>query len=79
MQTLEQAVAGAKVLDQTKIRDWLKTNKVNTIAGPMTFDKRGLPEPINFGTQIINGKVELISPKNIQTKEPVYPKPAWEK
>lgn len=79
MQTLEQAVTGAKNLDQTKIRNWLKTHQVNTIAGPMNFDKRGLPEPINFGTQIINGKVELISPKNVQTKEPVYPKPAWEK
>ncbi|MEI7637984.1 MAG: amino acid ABC transporter substrate-binding protein [Syntrophus sp. (in: bacteria)] len=79
MQTLEQGVTGAKSLDQTKIRDWLKKNKVNTIAGPMTFDKKGLPTPINFCTQIINGKVELIWPKNIRTKEPVYPKPAWKK
>ncbi len=79
MQTLEQGVRGAGSLDQTKIRDWLKTHKVNTIAGPMTFDKQGLPPPINFCTQIINGKVELIWPKNIRTKEPVYPKPAWTK
>lgn len=79
MQTLEQAVTGVKSLDQTKIRDWLKTHKVNTIAGPMTFDKKGLPAPINFCTQIINGKVELIWPKNVRTKEPVYPKPAWKK
>lgn len=79
MQTLEQGVTGAKSLNQTEIRDWLKTNKVNTIAGPMTFDKMGLPAPINFCTQIVNGKVELIWPKNIRTKEPVYPKPAWKK
>ncbi|MEK6535713.1 MAG: amino acid ABC transporter substrate-binding protein [Thermodesulfobacteriota bacterium] len=79
MQTLEQGVSGAKSLDQTKIRDWLKTNKINTIAGPLTFDKRGLPPEENFCTQIINGKVELIFPKNIRTKEPVYPKPAWKK
>jgi len=79
MQTLQQGVTGAKSLDQTKIRDWLKTHQVNTIAGPMTFDKYGLPAPINFATQIINGKVELIFPKNVRTKEPVYPKPAWKK
>jgi len=79
MQTLQQGVAGANSLDQTKIRDWLKTHKVNTIAGPMTFDKYGLPAPINFATQIINGKVELVWPKNVRTKEPVYPKPAWNK
>ncbi len=77
MQTLEQGVNGAKSLDQTKIRDWLKANKVETIAGPMTFDDRGLPEPINFCTQILDGKVELTWPKNIQSREPVYPKPAW--
>ena len=77
MQTLSQGVAGAKSLDQTKIRDWLKSNTVHTIAGPMSFNKRGLPSPINFCTQVINGKVELIWPKNICTANPVYPKPAW--
>jgi branched-chain amino acid transport system substrate-binding protein len=79
MQALEQGVSGANSLDHTKIRDWLKSHEINTIAGPMKFDKRGLPAPINFCTQIINGKVELIWPKNIRTKEPVYPKPGWKK
>ncbi len=79
MQVLQQGVTGAKSLDQTKIRDWLKSHQVNTIAGTMTFDKYGLPAPINFATQIINGRVELIWPKNVRTREPVYPKPAWSK
>lgn len=43
----------------------------------MSFDERGLPSPINFCTQLINGKVELIWPKEIRTAEPVYPKPRW--
>jgi branched-chain amino acid transport system substrate-binding protein len=77
MQTLAQGVEGSKSLDQTKIRDWLKANEVHTIAGPMKFDDRGLPAPINFCTQVINGKVELIWPKEIRTAEPVYPKPPW--
>ncbi|MFH0824653.1 MAG: amino acid ABC transporter substrate-binding protein [Pseudomonadota bacterium] len=77
MQTLGQAVEGAKTVDQDKIRAWLKTNKVDTICGSMTFDERGLPKPINFCTQIINGQVELIWPKEVRTAEPVYPKPAW--
>ncbi len=79
MQTLAQAVEGAKSLDQTKIRDWLKSHEVKTIAGPMKFDEKGLPDPINFCTQVLKGKVELISPKNVQTAEPVYPKPPWKK
>ena len=77
MQTLAQAVEGAKTLEQTKIRDWLKANKVNTIAGPMKFDTKGLPDPINFCTQVINGKAELVWPPEVRTAKPVYPKPAW--
>jgi branched-chain amino acid transport system substrate-binding protein len=77
MQTLSQAVEGARSLDQTAIRDWLKSNTVNTIAGSMSFDEKGLPHPINFCTQLINGEVELIWPKAIRTAKPVYPRPAW--
>lgn len=77
MQTLGQAVEGAKSLDQLKIRDWLRANEVKTICGPMTFDEKGLPKPINFCTQIIAGQVELIWPEKFRTKDPVYPKPPW--
>lgn len=79
MQVLAQGVEGAKSLDQTKIRDWLKSHEVHTIAGPMKFDKRGLPAPINFCTQIQKGAVELIWPKDMATAEPIYPKPPWKK
>lgn len=79
LQTLSQGVEGAKSLDQTKIRDWLKSNPVNTICGKMTFNDKGLPHPINFCTQIIDGKVELVWPRDIATAKPVYPKPQWKK
>jgi len=77
MQTLSQGVEGANSLNQTKIRDWLKSNTVQTIAGPLIFDEKGLPEPVNFCTQVIDGKVELTYPKKVRTTKPVYPKPAW--
>ena len=77
MQTLSQGVEGAGSLDQTEIRDWLKSSTVNTIAGPMNFDEKGLPKPIDFCTQVINGQVELVWPKAVRTHDPVYPKPAW--
>lgn len=77
MQTLAQAVEGSKGLDQTKLRDWLKSNTVDTIAGKMKFDEKGLPEPINFCTQVINGKAELVWPEDVRTAEPVFPKPVW--
>lgn len=77
MQTLAQGVEGAKSLDQTKIRDWLKSNEVNTINGPMKFDAKGIPSPINFCTQIIDEEVQLIWPLDVRTAEPVYPRPKW--
>lgn len=77
MQTLSQGVEGANSLDQTKIRDWLKSNTVQTIAGPLSFDEKGLPAPVNFCTQVIDGKVELVYPRTVRTAKPAYPKPAW--
>jgi len=77
MQTLAQGVEGAKSVDQTKIRDWLKSNQVATINGPMKFDEKGLPSPINFCTQVIDGQVQLIWPLEVRTAPPVYPRPPW--
>jgi len=79
MQTLQQGVEGAKTLDNTKIRDWLKTHEVKTIAGNFKFDEKGLPKPFVYLTQVIDGKVELIWPPDMRSHEPVYPKPAWGK
>jgi branched-chain amino acid transport system substrate-binding protein len=77
MQTLQQGVEGAKTLDQTKIRDWLKANEVKIIAGNFKFDEKGLPKPFVYLTQVINGTAELIWPPEMRTREPVYPKPPW--
>ena len=79
MQTLGKAVEGAQSLDQTKIRDWLRSNTVQTIAGPLKFDEKGLPSPENFCIQVLNGNVEIVWPANVRTAEPVYPKPPWKK
>ncbi|MGD0234543.1 MAG: amino acid ABC transporter substrate-binding protein [Syntrophorhabdales bacterium] len=77
MQTLQLAVEGAKSLDQTKIRDWLGSHEVKTIAGNFKFDQKGVPQPFAYLTQVINGNVELIWPPEMRTHAPVYPKPAW--
>jgi len=79
MWTLAQGVAGAGTLDQTKIRDWLKRNAVMSLVGPLKFDNKGLPKPYNFLTQLIDGKVEVIWPKDQQSHAPVFPRPAWKK
>ncbi len=77
MQTLQQSVEGAKTLEQTRIRDWLRSNEVKTIAGNFKFDEKGLPKSFVYLTQVIHGSVELIWPPEMRTHEPVYPKPPW--
>jgi branched-chain amino acid transport system substrate-binding protein len=77
LQTLAAGVEGTKSLEQTKIRDWLKNNKVETVAGTFTFDEKGLPKPFTYATQIIDRRVELIWPPDIRTHKGIYPKPPW--
>ena len=80
MKTLELAVVGAGTLDDTKIRDYLRSNKFDLPYGKgITFDKRGLPPPFSFATQTTNGSLELIWPKNVATTKLIYPRPAWSK
>lgn len=76
-QALQRGVEGAGALDQTAIRDWLRSNPITTVAGAFSFDEMGLPPAYNFLTQIIDGQVELVWPPDVRTHEPVYPKPAW--
>ena len=79
MQVLQKGVEGAQSLDQTKIRDYLKSHEISTVAGKLTFDEKGLPPPMSLTTQVIDKKVELIWPLSVRTHEPVYPKPEWGK
>jgi branched-chain amino acid transport system substrate-binding protein len=77
-QTLQQGVEGSGTLDQAAIRDYLRAEGVTTVAGPLTFDERGLPEPSHLVTQILDGQIELIWPLDVQTADLVYPAPPWD-
>jgi branched-chain amino acid transport system substrate-binding protein len=61
MKTLELAVQGAGTLDDTKIRDYLRTHKFDLpyLTG-VTFDKTGMPPAFGYGVQTTNGQPELI-------------------
>ena len=76
-QALEKAVEGSKSLKDDDLVAYLRANTIETIAGKLRFDERGLPEPYEYATQVINGKVELIWPVSARTATPIYPKPPW--
>ena len=65
-QLLEAAVNGTKSLDDKKMADWLKANKVDTIQGRLRFDG-----PSNYGDdlmrvkQVQNGKWLVVYPPEV--------------
>jgi branched-chain amino acid transport system substrate-binding protein len=65
-QLLEAAVNGTKSLDDKKMADWLKANKVDTIQGRLRFDG-----PSNYGDdlmrvkQVQNGKWLIVYPPEV--------------
>jgi len=77
LQVLQRGIEGTNSLDDEKIRDYLKTNEIKTVAGDFQFDQRGLPKAYQYLTQIQKGKLELVWPAEIQTSKPIAPKPAW--
>ncbi len=80
MYTLEQGVKGANTLDDTKIRDYLRSRTFELPYGKaIKFDAKGLPAPFNFTVQTKDGKNEIIWPKDVATGKLMYPRPAWGK
>jgi branched-chain amino acid transport system substrate-binding protein len=69
MQALQQAVEGVGEVDQNALKNWLRNNEVSTVAGPMTFDERGLPERYSLATQMVGGVPELVYPREFKGQQ----------
>lgn len=77
-QIVQAAVEGVGSLDQPKLADWLHTNTVQTILGPMSWDERGAPEGSFILGQWQRGTSKIVLPRNVaNTDTIVFPKPAW--
>lgn len=65
-QYLEAGVKGANSLDDRKIADWLKANKVDTIVGRVRFDgPNNYGDDLNRVKQLQNGKWVVLHPKDM--------------
>jgi hypothetical protein len=74
---LKREVRGANNLDDTKIRDYLRSHPFELPYGKaIKFDAKGLPAPFNFMVQTKDGKSEVIWPKDAANGKLVYPRPA---
>jgi branched-chain amino acid transport system substrate-binding protein len=80
MYSLGVAVQGAGSLDNTKIRDYLRSRPLDLPFGKgIKFDSKGLPPPFNYTVQTRGGRNEVIWPKEVATGKLIYPRPDWAK
>jgi branched-chain amino acid transport system substrate-binding protein len=76
-QVMQAAVkAVGSIDDQTKLADWIRGNTVNTILGPLKWDKRGAPQGQFLIGQWQSGKSQIVLPKDAATSQTIVKKNA---
>jgi branched-chain amino acid transport system substrate-binding protein len=71
LEVLEQAVNGAKTLDQEKLKAYIEKTTFKTVGGDFKYQANGTPEYSQITLQYIKGKNEVVWPKQYRTADPV--------
>ncbi|MBI5032787.1 MAG: ABC transporter substrate-binding protein [Chloroflexi bacterium] len=77
LQVAADALRRANSLDRKNIRAALESTDMNTISGPIHFDKNGQNHHTMLITQIIDGQFVTVYPADVAARAPIYPIPAW--
>jgi branched-chain amino acid transport system substrate-binding protein len=77
VQILSAAVTRANALDRDKIRDAVAATDMTTVVGPVKFRPDGTGIVQSVFVQWINGKQELVWPKESATAPLAYPAPPF--
>jgi branched-chain amino acid transport system substrate-binding protein len=76
-QVMQAAVkAVGSIDDQTKLADWIRGHSVNTILGPLKWDKTGAPQGQFLIGQWQSGKSQIVLPKAAATSQTIVKKNA---
>jgi branched-chain amino acid transport system substrate-binding protein len=62
---------------QQRLIDWLRTNTVDTVVGPLSWDAQGRPQSAHLIQQWVNGEIRIVLPDDVKEAEFLHPKPAW--
>lgn len=73
LQVLEQAVEGAKTLDQERLKEYIYKNEFRTVAGNIRYQEDGTPVYSQIVLQFLKGKNEVVWPEKERTAAPVIP------
>lgn len=62
---------------QQQLIDFLRTNTVDTVVGPLSWDEQGRPQSAHLIQQYVDGEIQIVLPEDAAEAELVYPKPEW--
>jgi len=62
---------------QKKLIDWVRSNTVETVVGPLSWDETGKPKGAHMIQQWVKGEIQIVLPEDAKEADFVYPKPAW--
>jgi branched-chain amino acid transport system substrate-binding protein len=62
---------------QQRLVDWLRTNTVDTVVGPLNWDAQGRPQGAHLIQQYVDGQIRIVLPKDTAEADFTYPKAAW--
>jgi branched-chain amino acid transport system substrate-binding protein len=77
-QVVQAAAEAVKSLDQNKMAEWLHSNEVETILGPLAWDETGAPTKDFLLAQWQNGAPEIVAPEAAATVDEVVAKTPWQ-
>lgn len=76
-QIAAEAIKKAGKLDKEAIRNAIAETNMTTVMGPISFRPDGTAVIQMLGVQWLNGKQELVYPKDLATKPFAYPAKSW--
>ena len=62
---------------QQQLIEWLRTNEVDTVVGPLSWDDAGRPLGAHLIQQYVGGEMAIVLPAEAQGADFIFPKPAW--
>jgi branched-chain amino acid transport system substrate-binding protein len=62
---------------QQRLIDWLRTNTVDTVVGPLNWDAQGRPQSAHLIQQYVGGEIKIVLPADRKEADFVFPKAPW--